>query len=122
MKAVLIAAIGICSMFFSCEQDGYGPKVKAKVVYGSCAVTVVQVLDPAHYQLGEPSWQHSPSEPVFQNVFTVKNKCSFGRRNIAIGQEFYFRLTKDADNDCVICMMADHSPAMNHAIAVVGKE
>ena len=68
LKAIIITLIAINFLFFSCNKDGYGPSIKGKIVYRSCASTVIQVLDPAHYNLTQDTWQMSPSSPVY-------NKC-----------------------------------------------
>ena len=121
MKALIITVIAINCMFFSCEKNGYGPKIKGKLVHTSCASAVVQVLDPSQYNLGQASWQQSSSSPVYTNVFAVDNQCSFKRQGLKEGDEFYFQLTNTADKDCVICMLWDNPPNVTQKIVVVEK-
>jgi hypothetical protein len=120
MKALLILLIAMNCMFFSCEKSGYGPKIKGKVVYTSCATVVIQVLDPLHYQLGQATWQQTSSSPVYNNVFAVENLCLYrAGNNIKVGDEVYFQLTNAGDADCAVCMLWDNPPAVKQRIFIV---
>ncbi len=121
MRIALITIIAINCMFFSCEKKAYGPKVKAKLVHESCASAVVQVLDPAHYNLGQSSWQQSPTTPTYSHVFAVENTCSFQANGISEGDEFYFQLTDEEEKDCAVCALWDNPPSTTQKIVVVSK-
>ena len=92
-------------IFFACEKNGSGTKIKAKLVHSSCASDVVQILDPSHYNLGQSSWQLSSNTPVYQHVFLVQNECSFKNENLKAGDEFYFLLTNTNEEGCSICQL-----------------
>ncbi len=121
MKPLLIIIIATHCMLFSCGKKGYGPRIKGKLVYTSCATAVVEVLDPSQFHLGQASWQQSSATPVYNNVFAVENICGFRNGNISVGDEFYFQLTNREDKACVICMLWDNPPSKTQRIIVVSK-
>ncbi len=121
MRNALLLVISICFMFFSCEKKGYGPTIKGKVVHSSCAIDVVQILDATQHHLGQNSWQHSATTPVYNNVFVVTNTCNFKKQGLKVGDEFSFRLTTDDDNGCAICALWDNPPTVSQKIVVTSK-
>ena len=61
---------------FHKEANGLGELAKAKVIRITCATTVIQVLDPAHYNLGE-TWTIEGTSNTYEHVAVVSNKCEF---------------------------------------------
>ncbi len=119
MKGMLIAVIALNFMFFSCEKQTDGPRIKGKLVHSSCASKVVQILDANYYSLGQQNWQQSANTPVFNNVFAVDNLCTFNTTGIKEGDEFYFELTTVSNNGCAICAMLDNPPTVKQKIEVI---
>lgn len=104
----------------SCEKLQQNTLVKGKVVHRSCATIAVQVLDEKHFDLGQDKWQQSEGQPVYNNVFSVANQCSFPSE-IKVGQEFSFMtVIKDTTmEDCILCEMWDNPPAKKQIIKVL---
>lgn len=121
MRNIFLMVISICFMFFSCEKKGYGPTIKAKLVHSSCASDVVQILDASQHHLGQSSWQQSAATPTYNYVFAVSNTCYFKKQGLAIGDEFSFRLTSDADRGCAVCALWDNPPTVSQKIVVTSK-
>ena len=94
-------------------------RIKAKVIRITCATTVIQVLDPAHYNLGE-TWTIEGTSNTYEHVAVVSNKCEFPS-TLKDGDEFYFRQISenDASNDCAVCMMYDFPPSKGIYLRVV---
>ena len=106
-------------MFFSCSKTGNGTLIKGKLVYSSCATAVIQIMEPAHFDLGQATWQQSPQLPVYTNVFAVDNLCSYRAGNtINVGDQFYFRVTNAGDTDCAVCMLWDNPPMKKQKVYV----
>jgi hypothetical protein len=120
MKRYLLALF-IVTTAFSCERTTHGPEIRGKLVHRTCASSVVQILDPNQYHLGQASWQMSSTSPVYQNVFKVSNSCYFGTQNINEGQEFTFKITTNSDNGCAICALWDNPPTKEQMIKVEKK-
>lgn len=121
MKQIVLVFVALNCMFFSCEKESEGPVIRGKLVYSSCATDVVEILDPAFYDLGQASWQQSASTPTYSNVFSVKNNCAFRKENIAVGATFSFKLTSKSDNSCAICALWDNPPTKGQQIEIVSK-
>lgn len=119
MKGLLIAIIAMNFMFFSCEKQSDGPRIKGKLVYTSCATAVVQILDANYYNLGQATWQQSSNKPVYTNVFSIMNQCTFNASGIKEGDEFYFNLTNSTENGCGICALWDNPPGVKQKIEVI---
>ena len=94
-------------------------RIKAKVIRITCATTVIQVLDPAHYNLGE-TWTIEGTSNTYEHVAVVSNKCEFPS-SLKDGDEFYFKQISenDASNDCAVCMMYDFPPSKGIYLRVV---
>lgn len=98
--------------------------VKAKLVYSSCATIVVQVEDADYYYLSQSRWQRTSSDQSYENVFMVRNSCSFIKsNNFAVGEEFYFKVVPDPikNTGCTQCLMYDNPPTARLSIEVVNK-
>jgi hypothetical protein len=117
---ILVTIPLLVLLFGSCKKSNDCGLVKGKVVHRSCASIVVQVLDPANYNLGQQQWQQTDNSPVYEHVFSVKNICSFPG-NTAEGEEINFRvISNDASNiDCVRCRLWDNPPAKQQEIKVI---
>jgi hypothetical protein len=119
MKKIFI----ILSAFFvlaGCEKTNETPVIKGKLVYHSCATTVVQILDEQHYNYGQDSWRQSPSKEEFNHVFAVSNHCSFPG-SVAVGEEIHFKILSDdpGNKECVTCAVFDNPPQKSQVIEVV---
>jgi hypothetical protein len=117
---ILVAIPFLMLLFQPCKKCAESDVVKGKVVHRSCASIVVQVTDPSHYYLGQAQWQQSGRTPVYQNVFAVKNTCSFPG-NIPEGTDITFRvISNDPTNqDCVVCQLWDNPPTQKQEIKVI---
>ncbi len=129
MKSLIIIMTAFMLTSASCEKNNEAVikgnneegVIKGKLVYRSCASTVVQVLNTAFYSIAQNEWKQSPSRPTYEHVFAVSNPCSFP--NYTEGQEFTFQIiTNDPKNaDCVVCMMFDNPPTRQNMIRVLNK-
>ena len=128
MKSLIIILTSCMLMSASCEKNNEAVikgnnegVIKGKLVYRSCASTVVQVSDTAFYSIAQNEWKQSPTRPTYEHVFAVSNPCSFP--NYTEGQEFTFQIvSNDPKNaDCVVCMMFDNPPTKKNMIRVLNK-
>ncbi len=117
MKTKLIILV-VAIFGASCEKKD-GAVIKGKLIYRSCATTVVQVLDPEYFYLTQAEWKQSDTRPTYEHVFNVSNVCSFPA--FPEGQEFTFKVIDKDDNGCAVCMMYDNPPAKQQMIRVVDK-
>ncbi len=94
-------------------------KIKAKVVRITCASTIIEILDVAHYNLGV-SWTIEGTTNTFEHVVVVANKCEFPN-TLKEGDIFYFKETNESDahNDCAVCAMYDFPPSKSLFLKVV---
>lgn len=116
----LILLVGFISLLQSCIKEEDTPVVRGKLVYRSCASIVVQVLDSAHFNLGQTTWQPPDvTKAPYRHVFTVANHCDFP--NLKEGDEFSFKLSKTIGNSCVICTLFDNPPQKKQTIQVINK-
>ncbi len=108
-----------CIQLPNAGTDNSTQRIKAKVIRITCATTVIQVLDPAHYNLGE-TWTIEGTSNTYEHVAVVSNKCEFPS-TLKEGDEFYFRQISenDASNDCAVCMMYDFPPSKGIYLRVV---
>ncbi|MCU0327649.1 MAG: hypothetical protein MUE53_01555 [Chitinophagales bacterium] len=90
---------------------------KGKIVYRSCASTVVQFIS-ATSTLGQSSWRPLNGETAYQNVFLVNNSCEEISK-IAINKEFTFQINpKDQSEGCMVCAMYDAPPTVGYSIKI----
>jgi hypothetical protein len=108
MKKILIAALVIPALAFTCKKQGSTGWLEGKVLRVSCASTVVQVLN--NDAIGQDGWKDmTNNNATYDNVFTANNKCSIPSA-IKAGTTIRFKIDKPAPNECVVCMMYDGPP------------
>jgi len=127
MRNVILLFVSVA--FFACNKlpaNGNGnndsndsTKIKAKVIRITCASTVIEILDAAHYNLGV-SWTMEGTTNSYEHVAVVANKCEFPS-NLKEGDSFYFQVINEseASNDCAVCMMYDYPPNKSIFLKVV---
>jgi hypothetical protein len=96
----------------SYEEPKLRLRLKGKLVLkGDCGLYVIEVLNKETYnnfekqylsELSEQEWTDSNTGKKYQNVFLVKNHCTFPS-NIKEGSLFYFKLTNKDVNNCKNC-------------------
>lgn len=101
-------------IYATCRKNGQSELISGKIVYRSCATTVVEVTDPAFYAIAQDSWQQDPSRAARHHVFAVSNPCQLPK--LDTGQVFRFRIDSSGKNDCIVCMMYDNPPQTKHMI------
>lgn len=118
---ILLAALlsASCIQLPNTGNGNTATRVKAKVIRITCATTVIEVLDAAHFDLGE-TWTKQGTSETYEHVAVVSNKCEFPA-TLKEGDEFYFRQINknDARNDCAVCMMYDFPPSKGIYLQVV---
>jgi hypothetical protein len=78
-------------------------------VQGDCMNYTIKLLEGnIDSNLIETSWIDEHTSKTYQNVFKLANTCSFPE-NITLGDEFYFTILKDKNNDCVVCERLPHA-------------
>jgi hypothetical protein len=118
MASLLLAAGCTKDAKTKTSPRGNSDVVQGKVVYRSCATIVVQVLDSAHFGLGQLSWQKSTGDPIYSHVFVVENHCAFPG-NINVGDHFTFTVKPSVqDPDCFVCALWDNPPSKKHSVVV----
>jgi hypothetical protein len=113
-------ALAIVSLFSFAPHSSKDLIVKGKLVYSSCGSAVVQVQDAEFYYLGQEKWKRN-NESEYEHVFTVRNRCDFLKKKIKVGEEFYFKVIEDVNenNGCVQCLMYESTPYARASIEVV---
>lgn len=119
---ISIAVFTAFTLIFSCAKTNNQPLIKGKLVYRSCATTVVEVLDAKFFSLGQDSWQDQ-SKQNYQHVFAVANDCTLPP-SLNLGQEFYFKILNNDPkaSDCVECALYDNPPVKTQLIKVTEAE
>ena len=104
MKNLFIILIALltasCIQLPNTGTDNSTQRIKAKVIRITCATTVIQVLDPAHYNLGE-TWTIEGTSNTYEHVAVVSNKCEFPS-SLKDGDEFYFKSVKTTQATIVL--------------------
>lgn len=93
MKYLFIIVAFIGAGYSTCEQTASNKPIRGKLVFRSCASTVIQVLDSAYYKIAQSIWQQSPGTPVYKNVFTAANPCLLS--TVAVGSELNFVMAEE---------------------------
>jgi len=117
MKYLFIIIAFIAAGYSTCHKTASNKPIRGKLVFRSCASTVIQVLDSAYYQITQSTWQQSPGTPVYKNVFVAANPCLLS--SVAVGSELNFVMAEKKKNDCIVCAMYDNPPAIKHLIKPV---
>jgi hypothetical protein len=124
MKTLFSSFLIIClCSSFECGKDDLQLNttcVPGKIVQTTCASTVVQIIDPAFYTLGEDNWVPLGQTQKVDHVFTVGNKCALpASRQLQVNDTVYFKVISNrADSSCVVCMMYDKPPVKTLSIAL----
>jgi hypothetical protein len=98
--------------------------LKGKLVIKElCAHYVVQVtsgkLDTSIVTNG---WKDDKRNKIYDNVFTVANRCGFGDAQLNEGDEFEFRIDKNPPpEDCIVCMAFYPTPEKRNAVRIIKK-
>ncbi|HEV8081477.1 MAG TPA: hypothetical protein VGP43_12245 [Chitinophagaceae bacterium] len=117
MKSLFIIIVFIGSGYTTCKQTAANKPIRGKLIFRSCASTVIQVLDSAYYKITQSTWQQSPGTPVYKHVFAAANPCLLS--SVAVGSELNFVMAEEKKNDCIVCAMYDNPPAIKHLIKPV---
>lgn len=80
--------------------------------------TISVVLGNIDKSLIEKSWTDQSTGKVYQNVFALSSYCSFPT-DIKEGDEFYFKIVDNSDQDCVVCLAYYPTPGKKLAIAIL---
>ena len=95
--------------------------LKGKLVIKEiCSHFVVQVvnakLDTAVVTNG---WHDDKRDKVYDNVFTVSNRCGFAAADLKEGDEFEFTIDKNPPaEDCAVCMAFYPTPPKRNAVRI----
>jgi hypothetical protein len=110
------------ALFSSCEKDrdAITENIKGKLIVKNCGYPVVQILDSNYFHLAQPTWSRDGQDhiPPITNVFLVTNPCSVENAELNEGEEFTFRVVRNARCAirCDILML--NPPTTKHAISV----
>jgi len=125
MRVVLIA-LAVLTLFqnFQCSKNEF---ISSECFKGriedipNCGAPVIKILagDLSQIQY-EASWQQPYTGEVFTNVFVAENFCDIQEAEMEPGEEFYFRVVSDMDDqDCVICAALFPVPSKTNKITIV---
>ena len=98
----------IMSSFWSCYKKG---NTDSDTIYtavlkldGGCAKKYACIItsDNIDPSLVQSNWSYQGN--IYQNAFSVKNGCSFGK--IALNQTFSFKIINHSQNTCAVCEIA----------------
>ncbi len=128
MTKSIVTSLLLISLFsnFQCGKEDLKATttqcIKAKLVYNSCASTVIEILDPNHFSLTESNWAPLHGTQNFNNVCKVSNDCEVLTNNpqLKVGDTFYFEMiVTNEQNNCVRCTLYDAPPQKTLAIKVL---
>lgn len=90
------------------------------VVKELCSHFVVQVLNAKlDTSIVANGWHDDKRDKIYDNVFTVSNRCSFAAADLKEGDEFEFTFDKNPPaEDCAVCMAFYATPAKKNAVKV----
>ncbi|MBM3414282.1 MAG: hypothetical protein FJY16_05025 [Bacteroidetes bacterium] len=119
VRILLFTGISFSLLGFQCEKQLSGPLLKGKLsVNGICAnitITLVEgTLNPGQF---ENSWVDPVSGITYLRAFRLANPCQFPG-HINEGDEFYFRVTTQVNETCVLCLAYYPTPQTALAIQV----
>jgi hypothetical protein len=114
MKKILIAALVIPALAFTCKKQGSTGWLEGKVLRVSCASFVVQVLN--NDAIGQDGWKDmTNNNATYDNVFNVNNTCTIPS-GIKAGNTIRFKIDSPKPNECVRCMMYDGPPEVAYDV------
>jgi hypothetical protein len=128
MKKSILMSLALISLFsnFQCGKEDLKTTsnqcIKAKLVYKSCASTVIEILDPNHFSLTETNWTPLHGTENFNNVCRVANPCFVEASNpqMQVGDVFYFEIdNNNFDATCIRCALFDAPPQKTVMIKVL---
>lgn len=114
---VFISAIFFLAVFSGCSKNAAEEKtvlqkgLRGKIVYSSCAVTVVQVVNK---QIGA-DWTNCHDQSMYENAIGVG---IINRNQLAAGEEFTFNILEKEPE--LRCDMLDCGPLSYHTILITG--
>ena len=90
------------------------------VVKELCSHFVVQVLNSKlDTSIVTNGWHDDKRDKIYDQVFTVSNRCGFAAADLKEGEEFEFTFDKKpAIEDCAVCMAYYVTPPKKNAIKV----
>jgi hypothetical protein len=113
----MIITICLLAVSAGCSKDDVAEKnilqkgLRGRIVYSSCATTVVQVLNK---DMGA-TWTNCHDQQVYEHVIGV---TIINRNRLAAGEEFNFNIIeKEA---YIVCDMLDCGPLTNEMIVITG--
>ena len=95
--------------------------LKGKLVIGEiCSHFVVQVLNAKlDTSVVTNGWHDDKRDKIYDNVFTVSNRCAFAAADLKEGEEFEFIIDKNpAAEDCAVCMAFYATPPKRNAVKI----
>ena len=118
-RILLLVAVAFLLLGFQCEKQVDGPLLKGKLaVNGICSnITITLVegdLEPTQF---ENSWTDPITGITYQKAFRLANPCQFPS-HIREGDEFYFRVSPRANENCVTCLAFYPTPQIALTIQV----
>jgi hypothetical protein len=115
---VLLIAAGYHCNNKAVPADGV---LKGKLVIKEiCSHFVVQVLNTKlDTAIVANGWHDDKRDKIYDNVFTVSNRCSFAAADLKEGEEFEFTIDRSsAAEDCAVCMAFYPTPVKRNAIKI----
>lgn len=90
------------------------------VVKELCSHFVVQVLNAKlDTSMVANGWHDDKRDKIYDQVFTVSNRCGFAAADLKEGDEFEFTFDKEPKaEDCAVCMAFYATPVKKNAIRV----
>ncbi len=118
MKKMKITAAVVC---LALTLKVNAQTIKGRLVYASCANSVIEILDEPYFAYSQKEWQKDGTDKVYNNVFRVTNNCKFFAENLKVGQVFTFNVLPDPqeNNGCVQCTIYELGPRARLSIEVV---
>jgi len=115
---LMLAVIACCCNNRAVPTDGV---MKGRLVVKElCSHFVVQVLNSKlDTSIVANGWHDDKRDKIYDQVFTVSNRCSFAAADLKEGDEFEFTFDKSpAAEDCTVCMAFYPTPGKRNAIVV----
>lgn len=121
IKSIFIAAICLAAINSKegCNNKTATQCYKAKLqIKGICSNYTIKVLDDnIDKNLVESSWTDESTGKTYTNVFGLGSPCTFPA-DIKEGDEFYFTVDNNPQENCNVCMAYYPTPQKKLAIKV----
>lgn len=121
LTIILLFTTALATSGFQCNKEKYkkiSECIKGRLeIKGICLNYVIKVLEGDIDTSKITSWKDPQTGTDYQNVFALGSPCTFPA-DIKEGDEFYFHLIENINQDCAICEAYRPVPDKKNMISV----